>query len=101
MCVQEQTAGSISSLEGFSPGSHSGETNHLSDGGRGGLRRKVDHPEEEDWPIPWILIPITGLSPSHPEADLKTGFYLLKKVLLWDGCLSLKDENVQTDSLQV
>ncbi|RVE72547.1 hypothetical protein OJAV_G00039820 [Oryzias javanicus] len=63
--LEEQTAGSISSLEGFSPGSHSGETNHHGDGGRGGLRRKVELPgeeEEENWPIPWILIPITGLS---------------------------------------
>lgn len=29
----------------------------------------MEHPEEEEenWPIPWILIPITGLTPACPE----------------------------------
>lgn len=61
--LEEQTAGSVSSLEGFSPGSHSGEANHH--GGRGGrLGRKLatnEEQEEETWEIPWVLIPITGL----------------------------------------
>ncbi|XP_060897283.1 protein TASOR isoform X1 [Labrus mixtus] len=53
--LEEQTAGSISSLEGFSPSSHSGETNHTR-----GRTRGYEEVEEE-WEIPWILIPITGL----------------------------------------
>ncbi|KAM7006484.1 protein TASOR, partial [Tautogolabrus adspersus] len=53
--LEEQTAGSISSLEGFSPSSHSGETNHSK-----GRTRGYEEVEEE-WEIPWILIPITGL----------------------------------------
>ncbi|XP_042365956.1 protein TASOR-like isoform X2 [Plectropomus leopardus] len=59
--LEEQTAGSVSSLEGFSPSSHSGEMNHH--GGRGGgLGRRVDEEEEEDeGEIPWVLIPITGV----------------------------------------
>ncbi|XP_038135626.1 protein TASOR isoform X2 [Cyprinodon tularosa] len=61
--LEEQTAGSVSSLEGFSPGSHSGEQNHHA--GRGAkLGTKAaahDEQEEEDWDIPWVLIPITGL----------------------------------------
>uniref|UniRef100_UPI0037E9AD00 protein TASOR n=1 Tax=Semicossyphus pulcher TaxID=241346 RepID=UPI0037E9AD00 len=52
--LEEQTAGSVSSLEGFSPGSHSGEMNHH--GAAGGYEEV-----EEQWEIPWILIPITGL----------------------------------------
>ncbi|XP_074521562.1 protein TASOR isoform X2 [Halichoeres trimaculatus] len=66
--LEEQTAGSVSSLEGFSPGSHSGEMNHRGGGGgggaaAGGLRGRGGYEEgEEEWEIPWILIPITGLS---------------------------------------
>ncbi|KAK2861669.1 hypothetical protein Q5P01_001202 [Channa striata] len=64
--LEEQTAGSISSLEGFSPSSHSGETNHhiaARGGGGGGLGRRAGafEEDEEEWEIPWVLIPITGL----------------------------------------
>ncbi|XP_073324924.1 protein TASOR [Pagrus major] len=70
--LEEQMAGSVSSLEGFSPGSHSGEMNHHGAAGRGGGgggggggglgRRAVGYEEEvEQWEIPWVLIPITGL----------------------------------------
>ncbi|XP_034021080.1 uncharacterized protein tasora [Thalassophryne amazonica] len=57
--LEEQTAGSVSSLEGFSPSSHSGETNHRGPGRAGGAL--VRREEEEQWDIPWVLIPITGL----------------------------------------
>ncbi|XP_075996355.1 protein TASOR [Genypterus blacodes] len=70
--LEEQTAGSISSLEGFSPSSHSGEMNqHTADrggggGGGGGGERlwrgaRGDEEENEEGEIPWVLIPITGL----------------------------------------
>ncbi|XP_026204201.1 protein TASOR-like isoform X2 [Anabas testudineus] len=66
--LEEQTAGSMSSLEGFSPSSHSGETNHhgavRGGGGRAGPGRRTGGYEEEgeeEWQIPWVLIPITGL----------------------------------------
>ncbi|KAM8755789.1 protein TASOR isoform 3-T3 [Acanthopagrus schlegelii] len=65
--LEEQMAGSVSSLEGFSPGSHSGEMNHHGAAGRGGggggLGRRAPgyDEEEEQWAIPWVLIPITGL----------------------------------------
>ncbi|XP_017286994.1 protein TASOR [Kryptolebias marmoratus] len=62
--LEELTAGSVSSLEGFSPGSHSGDTNHHGAPGRGGrLGRKgaANEAEEKEWEIPWVLIPITGL----------------------------------------
>uniref|UniRef100_A0A8C4IIZ5 TASOR pseudo-PARP domain-containing protein n=1 Tax=Dicentrarchus labrax TaxID=13489 RepID=A0A8C4IIZ5_DICLA len=64
--LEEQTAGSISSLEGFSPSSHSGEMNHhgvAGRGGGGGLGRRAGgyEEEEEGGEIPWVLIPITGL----------------------------------------
>ncbi|XP_071351563.1 protein TASOR isoform X2 [Trachinotus anak] len=64
--LEEQTAGSISSLEGFSPSSHSGEMNHHGASGRGGGggvgRRAGGYEEEEgEGEIPWVLIPITGL----------------------------------------
>ncbi|XP_040890119.1 protein TASOR isoform X2 [Toxotes jaculatrix] len=64
--LEEQTAGSVSSLEGFSPSSHSGEMNHhgaAGRGGRGGLGRRAGgyEEEEEEGEIPWVLIPITGL----------------------------------------
>ncbi|XP_058486895.1 protein TASOR isoform X3 [Solea solea] len=59
--LEEQTAGSVSSLEGFSPSSHSGEMNlHRAAGGRGG-RGAGGYEDEEEWEIPWVLIPITGL----------------------------------------
>lgn len=63
-------AGSVSSLEGFSPSSHSGEMNHHGAAGRGGgggggggLGRRAGgyEEEEEEGEIPWVLIPITGL----------------------------------------
>ncbi|XP_034440310.1 uncharacterized protein tasora isoform X2 [Hippoglossus hippoglossus] len=58
--LEEQTAGSVSSLEGFSPSSHSGEMNHR--GGRGlGRGAGVYEDDEEEGEIPWVLIPITGL----------------------------------------
>ncbi|XP_031589390.1 protein TASOR isoform X3 [Oreochromis aureus] len=65
--LEEQTAGSVSSLEGFSPSSHSGEMNHHGAAARGGrreLERKMefDEDDEEEYEIPWVLIPITGLS---------------------------------------
>ncbi|XP_040014619.1 protein TASOR isoform X4 [Xiphias gladius] len=60
-----ETAGSVSSLEGFSPSSHSGEMNHhgAASRGGGGLGRRTGgyEEEEEGGEIPWILIPITGL----------------------------------------
>ncbi|KAM9365564.1 protein TASOR-like [Pholidichthys leucotaenia] len=61
--LEEQTAGSISSLEGFSPGSHSGEGNHHGAAARGArLGRSADYDEEEEvHDIPWVLIPITGV----------------------------------------
>nr|XP_020466781.1 protein TASOR [Monopterus albus] len=63
--LEEQTAGSISSLEGFSPSSHSGEINHYGAAFRGGggmgKRAGCYEEEEEEWEIPWVLIPITGL----------------------------------------
>ncbi|KAM3621562.1 uncharacterized protein V6R79_012819 [Siganus canaliculatus] len=63
--LEEQTTGSVSSLEGFSPSSHSGETlNHHrgAAGGGGGLGRRPGAYEEAEGEIPWVLIPITGLS---------------------------------------
>lgn len=66
VCVKEQTIVSISSSEGFSPGSHSGEGNHHGAAGRGGGLGKraggYEEEEEEQDKIPWVLIPITGLS---------------------------------------
>uniref|UniRef100_A0A4W6BJL2 TASOR pseudo-PARP domain-containing protein n=1 Tax=Lates calcarifer TaxID=8187 RepID=A0A4W6BJL2_LATCA len=69
--LEEQMAGSVSSLEGFSPSSHSGEMNHHGAAGRGGggggggggLGRRAGgyEEEEEEGEIPWVLIPITGL----------------------------------------
>ncbi|KAM7401639.1 hypothetical protein PAMP_016936 [Pampus punctatissimus] len=65
-----ETAGSVSSLEGFSPSSHSGEMNHHGAAGRGrgggggGLGKRTggyEEEEEEEGEIPWVLIPITGL----------------------------------------
>ncbi|XP_041835698.1 protein TASOR isoform X2 [Melanotaenia boesemani] len=77
--LEEQTAGSISSLEGFSPSSHSGDTNHHGAAGRGGgrvmLGRKAEanEQEEEEWEIPWVLIPITGLcSDRYSQRDKNT-----------------------------
>ncbi|KAM9361353.1 protein TASOR [Symphorus nematophorus] len=65
--LEEQTTGSVSSLEGFSPSSHSGETNHHGAAGRTGggggrrLGRRAGGYEEEDEEaeIPWVLIPLT------------------------------------------
>ncbi|XP_044206100.1 uncharacterized protein LOC122981439 [Thunnus albacares] len=74
--LEEQTAGSVSSLEGFSPSSHSGEMNHHGASGRGGgggggvgggggLGRRTggfeEEEEQQEGEIPWVLIPITGL----------------------------------------
>ncbi|XP_056243599.1 protein TASOR isoform X1 [Seriola aureovittata] len=73
--LEEQTAGSVSSLEGFSPSSHSGEMNHHGaacrggggvgggGGGGGALGRRAGgyEEDEEEGMIPWVLIPITGL----------------------------------------
>ncbi|XP_029947947.1 protein TASOR isoform X2 [Salarias fasciatus] len=60
--LEEQMAGSVSSSEGFSPGSHSGEMNHAPAAGRGrGPGKKAHVYEESEELIPWILIPITGL----------------------------------------
>ncbi|KAF7656332.1 hypothetical protein LDENG_00042900 [Lucifuga dentata] len=63
--LEEQTAGSVSSLEGFSPSSHSGEINHHGAGERGGegFGRSMggDDEENDEGEIPWVLIPITGL----------------------------------------
>lgn len=58
-------AGSVSSLEGFSPSSHGGETNYYGAAGRGaggwlGRRDVCYDDKEEEWQIPWLLIPITG-----------------------------------------
>ena len=88
--AQEQTAGSVSSLEGFSPSSHSGEMNHhraaaAAAGGGGGVgggglvRRAGVYEEGEGAEIPWILIPITGLSVCLPSQDiLKTNNIYMK-----------------------
>lgn len=69
LSAKEQTAGSISSLEGFSPGSHGGDLNHHGGAaGRAGAgiwsgRREGGYAEdEEEWAVPWFLIPITGRS---------------------------------------
>ncbi|XP_037346508.2 protein TASOR isoform X2 [Pungitius pungitius] len=68
--LEEQAAGSVSSLEGFSPSSHSGEMNHhggaaREGGGGGGLEQRAGAYEKEEehiqWEIPWVLIPITGV----------------------------------------
>ncbi|KAM6979745.1 protein TASOR-like [Aplochiton taeniatus] len=65
--LEEQMSGSMSSLEGFSPSSHSGDQprSRRAAGGerrglavRGGEEREEEEEEEE---IPWVLIPITGL----------------------------------------
>lgn len=58
-------AGSISSLEGFSPSSHGGEIIYYGAAGRGaggwlGRREACYEDKEEEWQIPWVLIPITG-----------------------------------------
>lgn len=66
-------AGSVSSLEGFSPGSHGGETNYYGAAGQGaggwlGRREACYEDKEEEWLIPWVLIPITGPSvQSHKQ----------------------------------
>ncbi|XP_056130188.1 uncharacterized protein LOC130107556 isoform X2 [Lampris incognitus] len=54
--LEEQTVGSVSSLEGFSPSSRSGE---CAPKGQSFGRRAEG--EEEDNEIPWVLIPITDL----------------------------------------
>ncbi|KAG7226668.1 hypothetical protein INR49_001838, partial [Caranx melampygus] len=66
--LEDQTAGSISSLEGFSPGSHSGEMNHHGAAGRGGgggagMGRTAGGYGEDavEGMIPWVLIPITAI----------------------------------------
>ncbi|XP_029286862.1 protein TASOR isoform X3 [Cottoperca gobio] len=60
-----EAVGSVSSSEGFSPSSHSGEMNHHGAAGRGGggLGRRAGgyEAEEEEEEIPWVLIPITGV----------------------------------------
>ncbi|XP_029908234.1 protein TASOR isoform X2 [Myripristis murdjan] len=65
--LEEQTAGSVSSLEGFSPSSHSGDSAPQGPAVRegGSLKRRAGDEEddvEEGGEIPWVLIPITGLS---------------------------------------
>ncbi|XP_028303703.1 protein TASOR isoform X2 [Gouania willdenowi] len=60
--LEEQTAGSVSSLEGFSPASLSGDTNSHGGGKLSGRKiqsYELDHKEQVE--IPWILIPITGV----------------------------------------
>ncbi|XP_061747600.1 protein TASOR [Nerophis ophidion] len=57
--LEDHTAGSVSSLEGFSPsGDHS-----LHGGGGGGLARTAGgyEDDEKQCKIPWVLTPITGL----------------------------------------
>ncbi|XP_023180983.1 protein TASOR-like [Xiphophorus maculatus] len=94
--LEEQTAGSVSSLEGFSPGSHSGEPNYHGGRGGGRLGRKApaNEEQEEEWEIPWVLIPITGLSserysqrdrslpqdPRFQHRDLATGVTVTTKL---------------------
>ncbi|XP_031157236.2 protein TASOR isoform X2 [Sander lucioperca] len=62
-----EMAGSVSSSEGFSPSSHSGEMIHHGAAGGGGggggqARRAAGYEEaEEAGEIPWVLIPITGV----------------------------------------
>uniref|UniRef100_A0AAQ5XWM0 DUF3715 domain-containing protein n=1 Tax=Amphiprion ocellaris TaxID=80972 RepID=A0AAQ5XWM0_AMPOC len=70
--LEEQMAGSVSSLEGFSPSSHSGETNHHGAAGRGGGlgKRTGGYEEEGQGEIPWILIPITGQFSDKGEKPL-------------------------------
>lgn len=68
LSAKEQTAGSMSSLEGFSPGSHGGDLNHhggaAGRAGAGswlGTKDGAYEEDEMDWPVPWVLIPITGV----------------------------------------
>lgn len=91
MCLLEQLGGSVSGLEGFSPGSHSWEAHHHGAAGRGGggwLGRRDGGCEdkEEEWQIPWVLIPITGLRvrlcasgflSQKPGARLATGIRVI------------------------
>ncbi|XP_024915789.1 uncharacterized protein tasora isoform X2 [Cynoglossus semilaevis] len=66
--LEEQTADSVSSLEGFSPGSHSGEMNlHRAAGGREKKGAGEYEEDEEEWEIPWVLIPITGTAKDKQE----------------------------------
>lgn len=58
--------GSVSSLEGFSPSSHGWEAHHHRAAGRGGAgwlgrRDGACEDKEDEWQIPWVLIPITGV----------------------------------------
>nr|XP_057910663.1 protein TASOR isoform X2 [Doryrhamphus excisus] len=55
--LEDQTAGSVSSLEGFSP---SGDTYHHG-GGVLGKSTGGYEDDEDEWEIPWVLTPITGL----------------------------------------
>eukprot|EP00066_Takifugu_rubripes_P026953 XP_011616219.1 PREDICTED: protein FAM208A-like isoform X1 [Takifugu rubripes] len=64
--MEEQMGGSVSSLEGFSPSSHGWEAHHHGAAGRGGAgwlgrRDGACEDKEDEWQIPWVLIPITGL----------------------------------------
>lgn len=83
--MKEQTAGSVSSLEGFSPGSHGGESNHhgaaCRGGGVGGWlgRREGGYgEEEEEWAIPWVLIPISGLCAYVAQSEYTLELFSIK-----------------------
>ena len=79
VCLQEQAAGSMSSLEGFSPSSHSELSRRPS--GLGGDEGRLGG-DEGGLEIPWVLIPITGSVPlpvSLTQAQqLKTYTHLYK-----------------------
>ncbi|XP_068171229.1 protein TASOR-like [Antennarius striatus] len=74
--LEELTTGSVSSLEGFSPSSHSGDMNHYGAAGRVegrvwlGRKEGRSEDDEEEVEIPWVLIPITGLrSEGYAQRD--------------------------------
>ncbi|CAL8338366.1 unnamed protein product [Lota lota] len=56
--LEEQAGGSVSSMEGFSPGSHSGESTP-----QGGAQEEQERRGggDKEHLIPWVLIPITGV----------------------------------------
>ena len=58
-CIQVQTGGSVSSMEGFSPGSHTGELTPQAAAQEEEEKERRGGGDKEHL-IPWVLIPITG-----------------------------------------